>query len=348
MSPMQKLAGRAALVCAALLVAAKAAALAQDPESLSPRVLPNLWLFLVLVVLVRVGRRALRSPPGAPRHIGALSAALLIGGLTTAHVAVIAWVDHQLARRTYAGVYDSPYKVWSNRGLVLETNEILRDGKHNSIESVSLAFDRGAKGVEVDVFYDSELAMFISSHDRPYHLQNGKLLSLRELLAAVGQRGEFWLDWKKLGHLDAAEIEAARAELEELTAPGGLKERFYIEGEDPLNLGFFRRAGFKTIFDTRPQLDSSFVTTLLVDLYKAVYYFGGHTVLGMNTGTADAPVYGPETRRLLRNVPLFLYHAPDDAAFLGELLANPDVRVILVQNHSLVRYGLLAPTVVTR
>jgi glycerophosphoryl diester phosphodiesterase len=340
---MQQLAGRAALVCAALLIAVKAAALTLDPASLSPRVLPNLWLALVLLALVGVGRRALRAPRGAPRRRGALLAGLFIGGLTTAHVAVIAWVDHNLARRANTGVYDQPYKVWSNRGLVLETNEILRDGKHNSIESVTLAFDRGAKGVEVDVFYDSELAMFIASHDRPYHLQNGRLLSLRELLAAVGQRGEFWLDWKKLGHLDAAEVEAARAELEELTAPGGLKQRFYIEGEDPLNLGFFRRAGFKTIFDTRPQKDASVITTLLVDLYKAVYYFGGHTVMGMNTGTADAPIYGPETRRLLRNVPLFLYHAPDDAAFLAELLANPDVRVILVQDHSLVRYGLLAP-----
>lgn len=345
---MPKLAGQAALVCAALLVVVKAAALALDPASLSPRVLPNLWLLLVLLALVRTGRRALRAPDGVPQRGAVLLTALVLGGLTTSHVAVIAWVDHHLAGRANAGVYADPYKVWSNRGLVLETNEILRNGKHNSIESITLAFDRGAKGVEVDVFYDPELAMFVASHDRPYHLQNGKLLSLRELLAAVGQRGAFWLDWKKLGHLDAAAVEAARAELEELTAPGNLKERFYIEGEDPLNLGFFRRAGFKTIFDTRPRQDSSPITTLLVDLYKVVYYFGGHTVMAMNTGTADAPIYGPETRRLLRNVPLFLYHAPDDPAFLGELLANPDVRVVLVEDHSIVRYGLLAPASSTR
>lgn len=335
-------------MCAALLVVVKAAALILDPVSFSPRVLPNLWLVLVLLALVRGGRRALRATECAPLRRGGLLAVLFIGGLTTAHVAVIAWVDHNLATRANTGVYDDPHKVWSNRGLVLETNEILRDGKHNSIESVTLAFDRGAKGVEVDVFYDSELALFIASHDRPYHLQNGKLLSLRELLAAVGQRGEFWLDWKKLGHLDAASVEAARAELEELTTPGGLKQRFYIEGEDPLNLGFFRRAGFKTIFDTRPRDDTSVITTLLVDLYKAVYYFGGHTVMGMDTGTADAPIYGPETRRLLRNVPLFLYHAPDDAAFLGELLGSPDIRVLLMQDHSLVRYRLLAPAPIAR
>jgi hypothetical protein len=340
---MHRLAGRAALVCAALLVAAKGVALGLDPVSLSPRILPNLWLGLVLMALVGAGRRELNRPAGARRRSNALWFVLLLGGLSTAHVAVIAWVDHHLGKRHHLGVYDDPFKVWSNRGLVQETNAILPNGKHNSIESVSLAFDRGAKGVEVDVFYDLELALFVASHDRPYHLQNGQLLSLRELLAAVGQRGEFWLDWKKLGHLDAEALEAARAELEELTAPGRLKERFYIEGEDPLNLGVFRRAGFKTIFDTRPQPDSSLFTTLLVDLYKALYYFGGHTVIGMDTGTAEAPIYGPETRRLLRNVPVFLYHAPDDTEFLGELLSHPDVRVVLLQNHSLARYGLLAP-----
>jgi len=176
-------------VCAALLVVVKAAALILDPVSFSPRVLPNLWLVLVLLALVRGGRRALRATECAPLRRGGLLAVLFIGGLTTAHVAVIAWVDHNLATRANTGVYDDPHKVWSNRGLVLETNEILRDGKHNSIESVTLAFDRGAKGVEVDVFYDSELALFIASHDRPYHLQNGKLLSLRELLGARGARG---------------------------------------------------------------------------------------------------------------------------------------------------------------
>jgi len=70
--------------------------------------------------------------------------------------------------------------------------------------------------------------------------------------------------------------------------------------------------------------------------------------MGMDTGTADAPIYGPETRRLLRNVPLFLYHAPDDAAFLGELLGSPDIRVLLMQDHSLVRYRLLAPAPIAR
>lgn len=347
---MHKLAGRAALVCAALLVVIKSTAIAMDPASLSPRVLPNLWLVSVLLLLLLVGggRRARRASVGGRMQSVVLLVTLLMGVVSTTHVAVIAWVDRELALRTYVGVYDDPFKVWSNRGLVLETNAILRGGKHNSIESVALAFDRGAKGVEVDVFYDTQLATFVVSHDRPYHLQDGRLLSLRELLAAVGERGAFWLDWKKLGHLDTEAIEAARAELQELTAPGGLKERFYIEGEDPLNLGVFRRAHFKTIFDIRPQADSSPFTTPLVDLYKALYYFGGHTVMGMDTGSAEAPIYGPETRRLLRDVPVFLYHAPDDAVFLGDLLAHRNVRVVLLQDHSLARYGLLGPAPVAR
>ncbi|MEZ6015944.1 MAG: hypothetical protein R3F49_12570 [Planctomycetota bacterium] len=339
---MRRFFGRIALALAALLLIAKFGAVSLDPSSLSTRAVPNLWLALVFFVLLKTGRRLARGSRDESARVLRSALVLLLGALTTGFIVMIAWVDRGLAQRSYEGVVNDPYKIWGARGLVVEGPNITADGTQNSIESVSLAFERGAKGTEVDVYFDAELGHFIVSHDRPYNKKNGKLLTLRELLAATGQGGAFWLDWKKLRHLDAQQLEVARAELDESTAPGGLKERFYVEGEDPINLSFFKRAGFKTIFDTQPLSDANPLTTLIVDAYKAAYYFGGFTVLGMNTGTAEKPIYGPETRRLLRNVPAFVYHAPDDAEFLNGLLASPDVRVILVQNHSLDRYGMRA------
>jgi hypothetical protein len=159
----------------------------------------------------------------------------------------------------------------------------------------------------------------------------------------VGKDGEFWLDLKKLRRLDKTQLAAAIAELEDLTAEGNLKQRFYVEGEDPINLRAFHRAGFLTIYDTHPLKDSNPLTPLASDLYKLIYYFGGHTVMGMNSGEGDALIYGPETQRALRNVPMFIYHTPDEDARLEHLLGAGDVRVILIVDHSLDRYGLRAP-----
>ena len=38
-----------------------------------------------------------------------------------------------------------------------------------------------AKGVEIDMFYDSELNNYVVSHDYPYNLKNGSVLTLFEL-----------------------------------------------------------------------------------------------------------------------------------------------------------------------
>jgi hypothetical protein len=65
--------------------------------------------------------------------------------------------------------------------------------------------------------------------------------------------------------------------------------------------------------------------------------------MGMNSGEGDALIYGPETQRALRNVPMFIYHTPDEDARLEHLLGAGDVRVILIVDHSLDRYGLRAP-----
>lgn len=343
LAPMRRSTGHLFLLLFVLLLGVRVVSICMHPASLSFRILPNLWVLMVLVGLARSGRRLLSSKPSDSRRRwpGAL---LFIAGLaTTGFIGVVAWVDYSLGQRDNVGVYDDPYKVWAARGLVVEGPRITKSGTQNSIESIRLAFDRGAKGVEVDAYFDTALNQYVVSHDRPYNLKKGVLLGLGSLLEAVGDDGQFWLDLKKLSHLDRAQLAAAVAELETLTAKGDLKGRFYVEGEDPVNLRAFHRAGFLTIYDTHPLKDSNPWTPLASDLYKLVYYFGGHTVMGMNSGEPGALIYGPEACRALRNVPVFIYHTPDESDRLGELLAAPDVRVILVGDHSLDRYGLHGP-----
>ena len=70
---------------------------------------------------------------------------------------------------------------------------------------------------------------------------------------------------------------------------------------------------------------------VVADLFKAVYCFGGVTVMGLNSGTPEEPIYGPNTRHRLRNVPVFLYHLPDDITFIEELVSFRDVRVVTIR-----------------
>ena len=304
------------------------------------RILPNLWVLFLLLALVQAGRHMRADSSDRPQRRKTLALLFISGLMTTGFIALVTWVDHQLAQRKNVGVFDDPHKVWAARGLVLGGPKIVRHGDQNSIPAIRLAFDRGAKGVEVDVFFEPTLSKYVVSHDRPYNLKDGTLLTLGPLLDALGERGHFWLDFKKLRHLDQDQLRAAIAELENLTARGNLKSRFYVEGEDPLNLHAFQQAGFHTIYDTHPLPDSNPLTPLVSDLYKLIFYFGNHTVMGMNSGEGDRLIYGSETQRALRHVPMFIYHAPDDEQRLGELLDSSDVRVILVVDHSLDRYGL--------
>ncbi|MFT5050525.1 MAG: hypothetical protein ACI8QZ_001927 [Chlamydiales bacterium] len=314
--------------------------LSQHPEELVERALPGLPLLLVLVVDGLVARYLCSSKPWSYRRLVPIFLLLVTSVGMASYAVAVVYVDHMLAERTHEGVVNDCHKVWAARGLVREGPNITRNGTQNSIESIQLAFDEGAQGTEVDVFFDTEMGHFIVSHDRPYNLKNGELLTLAALLKATGADGAFWLDFKKLRMLDDAGLAAAVAELEELTLMGGLKQRFYVEGEDPINLSAFRDAGFKTILDTHPLPDSNFVTPGLINLYKLLFYFGDFTVMGMNYGMLDDPIYGARTRQSLGTIPVFIYHVDDDASVLDELTHLEAVRVILVKNHSVNRYDL--------
>ena len=314
-----------------LLLVAKLAAVLVDPASASTGLFPQLIVAFVIFALLWVGCRA-RNTFGVGPWLWCFSLLLLTaGGKMTGFILMISWVDHNLTQRTYNGVYDNHHKVWATRGLVTDGSDGSPIRVRNSIESISYAFDQGAKGTEVDVFYDLKLEVFVVSHSRHYEKPNGVLLTLDSLFDAVGGEGYFWLDWKKLRHLDRDQLQAALARLEQLMDQGDLRDRVYVEGETPLSLLAIKQAGFKTIYDCKPTFDSNIMCSVVVDLFKAVYYFGGFTVMGLNSGTRAETIYGPNTRCGLRNIPVFLYHLPDDVAFIEELVSSKDVRVIIIR-----------------
>ena len=300
--------------------------------------LPALLVLLFLSINVYAMYYLFSNRPWKPQYLAPLFFVFTMSGLIASYYLMAAYVDHKLEDRSYAGVYNDCHKIWAARGLVVEGPDITPNGTQNSIESIGLAFRKGARGTEVDHYYDTELKQFIVSHDRPYNLKNGSLLTLETLFNATGGKGYFWLDFKKLRKLNKEEASAAALRLEAITSQQGLKKRIYVEGEDPVNLSLFRQAGFNTIMDTHPLADNNPFTPMVINLYKALFYFGDFTVMAMNYGEIDDPIYGPRTQKSMGDIPVFIYHVADDAALLSTLSASASVRAILVQNHSLNRY----------
>jgi len=262
----------------------------------------------------------------------------LIVVATIVFLGILFYVDLKLAENPRKSGYDSCFKVWATRGLVAKGNILPKSG--NSIETIQRAFDSGARGTEVDLFYDPALKRYIISHDRPYNLKNGRLLTLEELLSATGDDHYFWLDLKKLGRLSKSEMKDAVSRLNDITGNTNIKSKLYIEGEDPINLGYFRDSGFKTIFDIRPLPENYRTNYFVVNLYKMFYYFNNFTVMAMKYGEIETPIFGVETQELLKHVPLFIYHVPDDKELIQDLSNLEQVNVIIEQDHSINRYQL--------
>jgi hypothetical protein len=332
---------RNAIICfftGSALLAAKIATVCADPVSALTGVFPQIIVVLVVCALLWAGVRA-RNTFG--KMSGLRWLLVICGLLMTGFILTIGWVDYNLAQRTYDNVYNEPYKVWATRGLVTDGSDGSPVRPRNSIASISYAFSRGARGTEVDVYYDPAQCKFLVSHSPQYEKPNGALLSLESLFDAVGEGGYFWLDWKRLRRLNRQQLHAALTRLKHIADRGTLKDRIFVEGEAPLSLPAVKQAGFQTIYDCHPLFDSRILSTLLIDVFKAVYYFGGFTVMGMQSGTREEPIYGPKTHRALRNIPVFLYHVPDDVELLKELASLSNVRVIIIR-QDIDRFDFLA------
>jgi len=245
----------------------------------------------------------------------------------------LSYVDAQLSQRTYPEVYDGCHKIWSSRGLYNSHDE------RNSITSFRRAFEHGATGAEVDFSYDVRMDRFVVGHAHPkkdaegnyiYAKKDGAILTLERLFDAVGEKHYFWLDYKNLEHLSKEETAAAIQRLIKITRGGGLRERLYIEASNPLSLPAYTEAGFKTILGIHPLAEENVLSSIVVNGYKLAYFFNDITAVAMPYGTLERPIYGDETAAALAGIPRFLFHVPDESALLRHLLADKDVRVLLV------------------
>ncbi len=265
-----------------------------------------------------------------------------------AYNGAVAYIDANMAKRLQQRpTYNSCHKIWAARGLY-ETRQ-----EQNSIKAMQRAFSLGAHGAEVDFHYDVAMHRFIISHDHPKKGPDGKymypdkgdgILTLEHFLQAVGRGHYFWLDFKNLGKLDRKQTQQAIERLLEITDFDNIRERLYIEGSNPLLLAMYTDAGFRTILGIHPLPGSNPFSSIVINGYKIAYYFKNITALAMPYGKkVDDPIYDATAQHHLNNIPVFIFHTPDDEPTLRTLMALKDVRVVLVgKDLSINRYAINA------
>jgi glycerophosphoryl diester phosphodiesterase len=119
-----------------------------------------------------------------------------------------------------------------------------KDFEENSIESLSNAFQKGASGVELDVFYDQTLGKFVVSHDEPSDTKNGETLYLDTVFSSMGSRGFLGIDFK---NLTASNTAASGTRLLELFEIYNIGQKVFVEGGDPTTLRRFASSRIKTV-----------------------------------------------------------------------------------------------------
>ncbi len=208
--------------------------------------------------------------------------------------------------------YNGCYKVWGHRGY-------FKDYPENSIESFSEAFDRGAHGVELDIFFDNNLQDFIVSHDYPYNLVNGKLLTLENVFSAVGKRGYFWVEFKQLDAVP--DVDLVVDKMERLIKKFNLMDKVIIESPKGILLRKFSKKSIHTSY----WLDKPtyrFMFWIKDFQYRSLIGFSNFSAISMSHR------YYNHTKKKYSHLPIHLYTVNDKDA-LSKLIDDNAVKVIL-------------------
>jgi len=230
---------------------------------------------------------------------------------------VVAIIDYKFNQLKPKMLYSDCLKVWAHRGYSKESPE-------NSLESYKKAFELGAKGVEMDIFFDLDLQDFIVSHDYPYKLENGKFLRLEDVFTNIGGLGYFWLDFKNLNSMSANNASIAVTKMYNLLQQNNLLKKVIIESTDPVNLSRFSKAGLYTSYWIYPDSNRSlFHFWVTIYKYKLNYLLGEFSALSM-----DKDYYNTKIEKIFSHIPIHLFTVNDNK-LLMTLTRKQNVKIIL-------------------
>ena len=226
-------------------------------------------------------------------------------------------IESQFAQLKPVPFYNHCNKVWSHRGYHKKEPQ-------NSLASFAAAFDRGAKGVELDVIYQESEEIFIVSRQTSINLEEGKYLTLEAVFAEFGPGKYYWIDLKSLKKISRSSAEKAAFQLQQLLERYSLIETSFVESSNPINLSFFVDRGIYTSYWVKPvRNELSPIRWLKVYWYKAFYLWGGFSAISLNQKYFD-----DNFAREFLNVSVYLFTINDEDILYREI-GKKAVNIIL-------------------
>lgn len=238
-------------------------------------------------------------------------------------ILAIVIVDYNFHRLKPKIFYSDCFKVWAHRGFFKEGLQ------QNSIESFIKAFNLGAKGTELDIFYDLKTNIYIVSHDYPYNKINGRILKLEEVFRKVGHRGHFWLDFKNLAYLSKKDAKKAVSRLYDMLGEYNLREKIIVESINPINLAIVSKSNLYTSYWITPRTDvSESLFWFDVYRYKVMCLYGDFSAISMNYNRFNVKI-----DEIFSNIPIHLFTLNDNK-ILMKLLNKKNINIILTDEKN--------------
>ena len=213
--------------------------------------------------------------------------------------------------------FDQTRKIWGHRGF-------WKNAEQNSIEAYKAAFALGAPGTELDVFFDVKLQDFIVSHDFPYNLKDGRMLTLKNVFSEFGSNYKFWLDYKNLGDISTSEQHNSLKRLLELSTKYDIKDNLIVESQNQEALSEFTKKGFTTSYWVTFN-ETSGRKRYWTELYKLKI---GYVFDRFSTISMDYQIYSDQLKKALPNIPTLLFTV-NNRSQISSYLKNNDVKIIL-------------------
>jgi len=210
-----------------------------------------------------------------------------------------------------------PSQVWAHRGYT-------ENHAQNSIPAFREAIRLGASGVEMDVYWDDSLHTFVISHDKPYRLPYGQILTLPMVMDSLPVQELFlWLDLKNLNKENAAVIIDS---LQSLLAKHGAQKQVFVESENGWQLRKLDKVGIRTLYWV--QYARSFPKK-----YIKLTYIKAMLLCSDFDGISTAYyLYDTSFQLNFSNYPIFVWYI-NDAEKIRDLIYNQPVNVVLTNTN---------------
>jgi glycerophosphoryl diester phosphodiesterase len=203
-------------------------------------------------------------------------------------------------------------QIWSHRGVHDSLPE-------NTIEAFQLAKNQHFKGIELDVYFDDSVG-FVVSHDFPYQLVEGKLLTLNEVVDTFQSDFFYWMDLK---NLDKKNRRAISKEFQKLFLKyPSLQEKIFVESANGWALRQLAKKGVQSIYWVQ------FSRNQPKQYFKIWYLKTIITGSNFSGITSDYRYLLPPFERIFGHLNWFVFTV-NDTETINYLKTVPAVKVIL-------------------